>query len=70
MAVEVERAAGTKTIASLWGRARDRSGTAYLSERDGSWEETSWPEAADAVDEIANGQIGRASCRERVSRCV
>jgi long-chain acyl-CoA synthetase len=57
MAVEVERAAGTKTIASLWGRARSRSGTAYLTERDGSWEETSWAEAADAVDEIANGLL-------------
>jgi long-chain acyl-CoA synthetase len=57
MAVEVERAAGTKTIASLWGRARGRSGTAYLTERDGSWEETSWAEAADAVDEIANGLL-------------
>jgi long-chain acyl-CoA synthetase len=57
MAVEVERAAGTKTIASLWGRARGRTGTAYLTERDGSWEEMSWTEAADAVDEIANGLL-------------
>jgi long-chain acyl-CoA synthetase len=57
MAVEVERAAGTKTIVSLWGRARGRTGTAYLTERDGSWEETSWAEAADAVDEIANGLL-------------
>jgi long-chain acyl-CoA synthetase len=57
MAVEVERAAGTKTIALLWGRARGRTGTAYLTERDGSWEEMSWTEAADAVDEIANGLL-------------
>jgi long-chain acyl-CoA synthetase len=57
MAVEVERTAGTKTIASLWGRARGRTGTAYLTERDGSWEETSWAEAADAVDQIANGLL-------------
>ena len=57
MAVEVQRAAGTKTIASLWGRARGRTGTAYLTEGDGSWEETSWAEAADAVDEIANGLL-------------
>jgi long-chain acyl-CoA synthetase len=57
MAVEVERAAGTKTIVSLWGRARGRTGTAYLTERDGSWEGTSWAEAADAVDEIANGLL-------------
>ncbi|MDP9491453.1 MAG: long-chain fatty acid--CoA ligase [Actinomycetota bacterium] len=57
MAVEVERATRTKTIASLWGRAKDRSGTAYLTEKDGSWEETSWPDAADAVDEIANGLL-------------
>jgi len=57
VAVEVEQAAGTKTIASLWGRARGRTGTAYLTEKDGSWEETSWADAADAVDEIANGLL-------------
>ncbi len=57
MAVEVERAAGTKTIAELWGRAADREGTAYLVERDGEWVEISWAEARQGVDEIANGLL-------------
>jgi long-chain acyl-CoA synthetase len=57
MAVEVERAAGTKTIASLWRRAKSRSGTAYLVERGGEWHEFGWGEAADAVDELANGLL-------------
>ena len=58
MAVEVERAAGTKTIASLWRRAGSRTGTAYLVESpDGDWREVSWEEARTAVDEIANGLL-------------
>ncbi|MBA2361190.1 MAG: long-chain fatty acid--CoA ligase [Actinobacteria bacterium] len=57
MTVEVERSAGTRTIAALWTRAKERSGTAYLVERDGSWEEIGWAEAAEAVDEIANGLL-------------
>jgi long-chain acyl-CoA synthetase len=57
MAVEVERAAGTKTIANLWRRAESRSGTAYLVETDGEWREVSWEEARTAVDEIANGLL-------------
>jgi long-chain acyl-CoA synthetase len=54
----VERTAGTKTIANLWNRAQSRSGTAYLVERaEGQWEEVGWPDAARAVDEIANGLL-------------
>ena len=57
MAVEVERAAGTKTIANLWRRAAGRTGTAYLVETDGDWREVSWEEARKGVDEIANGLL-------------
>jgi long-chain acyl-CoA synthetase len=57
MAVEVERAAGTKTIAELWRRAATREGTAYLTEQDGGWTAMSWAAAANAVDEIANGLL-------------
>jgi long-chain acyl-CoA synthetase len=57
MTVEVERAAGTKTIAELWRRAAGREGTAYLVERDGEWREISWAEAREAVDELANGLL-------------
>jgi long-chain acyl-CoA synthetase len=57
MAVEVERAAGTKTIADLWRRAGSRTGTAYLVETEGEWREVSWEEARAAVDEIANGLL-------------
>src|SRR5918994_494849 len=57
MAIEVERATGTKTIANLWRRAESRSGTAYLVETDGEWREISWEEARSGVDEIANGLL-------------
>jgi long-chain acyl-CoA synthetase len=58
MAVEVERATGTRTIAALWRRADSRTGTAYLvEENDGSWREVGWREAREAVDEIANGLL-------------
>jgi long-chain acyl-CoA synthetase len=57
MAIEVERAAGTKTIANLWRRAESRTGTAYMVETDGEWREISWEEARAAVDEIANGLL-------------
>jgi len=57
VAIEVEQATGTKTIAELWRRAASREGTAYLVERDGEWEEISWQDAAKAVDEIANGLL-------------
>jgi long-chain acyl-CoA synthetase len=57
VAVEVERAAGTKTIANLWRRAEGRGGTAYLVETGDGWREVSWEEARTAVDEIANGLL-------------
>ena len=58
MAVEVERATGLKTIASLWRRAEGRTGAAYLVEdAPGDWREISWEEARTAVDEIANGLL-------------
>ena len=48
-----------RTIASLWLAAagENRSGTAYLHEVDGEWHAVSWAEAADAVDELANGLL-------------
>ncbi|MDQ3777528.1 MAG: long-chain fatty acid--CoA ligase [Actinomycetota bacterium] len=58
MAVEVERGTGTKTITALARRAAERTGTAYLVERDGAWEEVSWPDVATAIDETANGLLG------------
>jgi long-chain acyl-CoA synthetase len=57
MAVETERATGTKTIANLWRRAESRTGTAYMVETDGEWREISWEEAQTAVDEIAHGLL-------------
>jgi long-chain acyl-CoA synthetase len=58
MAVGVERATGTKTIANLWRRADGRTGTAYQVEQaDGQWRDVSWEEARAAVDEIANGLL-------------
>jgi long-chain acyl-CoA synthetase len=57
MTIEVERAAGTRTIAALWQRAQNRTGTAYLTEVDGEWREISWAEARIAVDELANGLL-------------
>src|SRR5919109_4372446 len=57
MAIEVERATGTRTIANLWRRAQDRTGTAYLVEADGEWRQVSWEEARTAVDELANGLL-------------
>ena len=57
MAVEVERAAGTKTIANLWRRAEGRTGTAYMVETAEGWRDISWDEATTAVDELANGLL-------------
>jgi long-chain acyl-CoA synthetase len=57
MAVEVERAAGTKTIANLWRRAEGRTGTAYMVETAEGWRDVSWDEATTAVDELANGLL-------------
>ena len=48
-----------RTIANLWrdAVAAERSGPAYLHEVDGEWREVSWPEAAAAVGELANGLL-------------
>ena len=48
-----------KSIANLWRDAmtENRQGPAYLREVDGEWQPVSWGEAAEAVDEIANGLL-------------
>jgi long-chain acyl-CoA synthetase len=60
MAQLAETSTRTKrTIGALWRNAvadaPDRP--AYLAERDGSWVEVSWAEAAHRVDDIANGLL-------------
>jgi long-chain acyl-CoA synthetase len=57
MAIEVEQATGTRTIADLWRRAASRTGTAYKVEVAGEWRDVSWEEARQAVDELANGLL-------------
>ena len=54
-----ESVAQPRTIANLWrdAVAAERSGPAYLHEVDGEWREVSWPEAAAAVGELANGLL-------------
>ena len=48
-----------RTIGQLWrdAVAAERTNPAYLIERDGGWKEVSWHEAAEAVDELANGLL-------------
>jgi long-chain acyl-CoA synthetase len=51
-----------RTIPRLWRDAvtADREGPAYLVEREpGEWSEVSWAEAAQAVEELANGLLVR-----------
>jgi long-chain acyl-CoA synthetase len=50
---------GDRTIARLWrdATAEPRPHPAYLHEVDGEWVPVSWEEAAEAVDEIANGLL-------------
>jgi long-chain acyl-CoA synthetase len=50
---------GTRTIGALWRDAAARGSTRppYLDERDGTWLEVSWPEAARRVDDLANGLL-------------
>ena len=53
---------GDRTIVRLWRDAVSvgRAGTAYLGEtQPGEWREVSWDEAANAVDELANGLLAR-----------
>ena len=49
----------SRTIANLWrnATAEGRTGAAYLQEVDGEWREVTWAEAAEAVDELANGLL-------------
>jgi long-chain acyl-CoA synthetase len=48
-----------RTIANLWrdAMAAGRPDPAYLHEVDGEWREVTWREAAQAVDELANGLL-------------
>ena len=48
-----------RTIGRLWldAVAAQRTHPAYLVERDGTWEEVSWNEAARTVDELAHGLL-------------
>jgi long-chain acyl-CoA synthetase len=51
-----------RTIPSLWrdAVAAERATPAYLTEvAPGDWREVSWPEAAQAVEELANGLLAR-----------
>jgi long-subunit acyl-CoA synthetase (AMP-forming) len=53
---------GKRTIPRLWLDAvsAGRHGPAYLSElAPGEWRKVSWREAAQAVDELANGLLAR-----------
>jgi long-chain acyl-CoA synthetase len=48
-----------RTIGRLWLDAvsAGRSSPAYLVERDGAWDEVSWQQAAQTVDELAHGLL-------------
>jgi long-chain acyl-CoA synthetase len=56
---EPELGGGGQTIGRLWldAVAAERTTPAYLVEREGAWEEVSWRDAAEAVDELANGLL-------------
>ena len=51
--------AQARTIPRLWqdAVAEQRTRPAYLVERESGWEPVSWAEAADAVEELANGLL-------------
>src|SRR5262249_15206033 len=50
-----------RTLAALWqnAAAAQHQGPAYLEQSDGDWRETSWQEAAQRVDELAQGLLAR-----------
>ena len=50
-----------RTIARLWrdAVARERTGAAYLVQGDGHWHEVTWGEAAERVENLANGLLAR-----------
>ncbi len=53
--------AADRTIARLWrdAVARDRPGAAYLVQHGDHWHEVSWAEAAERVENLANGLLAR-----------
>jgi long-chain acyl-CoA synthetase len=59
VATVVERSTRTRTIPAVWRAAVADGGprTAYLVERDGTWEPVTWAEAATIVEELANGLL-------------
>ena len=51
---------GNRTIPRLWRDAvAKNTGTAYLVEGDGRWQEVSWADAAERVELLANGLLAR-----------
>ena len=50
-----------RTIARLWrdAAAKNRSGAAYLVQHGDHWHEVSWAEAAERVENLANGLLAR-----------
>jgi long-chain acyl-CoA synthetase len=58
-AAAAEASGPERTIGGLWrsGVALQRTGPAYLVEEADGWREVSWPEAAQAVDELASGLL-------------
>jgi long-chain acyl-CoA synthetase len=58
-AMATTTATGTRTIAWLWQNAiaRESTGPAYLVQEGKTWREVSWPEAGQAVEEIAHGLL-------------
>ncbi len=50
-----------RTIARLWrdAVARQRPGTAYLVQQEDRWREVTWTEAAERVENLANGLLAR-----------
>jgi long-chain acyl-CoA synthetase len=48
-----------RTVPALWlaALAENRSGPAYLAERDGGWDPVSWREAGERVTDLANGLL-------------
>ena len=52
---------GTRTIARLWqdAVAREPHGAAYLVQHGDHWHEVGWAEAAERVENLANGLLAR-----------
>ena len=67
VAVEVERAAGTRTIANLWRRAEARTGTAYMVETEGEWHDVSLSRPGRVRHLLTPGGLRKAA-RRRAAR--